>query len=322
MRIALILLLCLLFNGSANAFQHARDQLRIVGSSTLYPFITIAAEKFGKISGHTPVVEATGTGGGFRLLCSGNSLHYPDIVNASRPIKPSELALCKKNSVNHLKEITIGYDGIVVAESIDGALTNLNQQQLFLALAKKVPSKGEMIDNPYQRWQQIDSSLPDHKIEVYGPSFTSGTRDAFIELVMHEFCDASAEMLAIVPNKKERLAVCSILREDGNYIEMSENDNLIIQKLLHNNASLGIISFSLLSENPKIKPIAIDHILPTAISIINKKYPLARPLFLYINLDHLKQLPSLANFINEVTGSNAIGKNGYLTQKGLLPIAK
>ena len=322
MRIALIILLWLLFNSYANAVGPDREQLRIVGSSTLYPFITIAAEKFGKISGHTPVVEATGTGGGIRLLCSGNSLHYPDIVNASRVIKPSELALCKKNSVNNIKEITIGYDGIVIAESINALPISLNQQQLFLALAKKVPSKGVMIDNPYQRWQQIDPSLPDHKIEVYGPSFTSGTRDAFIELVMHKFCNASAEMLAIFPNKKERLAVCSILREDGNYIEMPENDNLIIQKLLHNDSSLGIISFSLLTENPKIKPVAINKILPTVNSIISKKYPLARPLFLYVNLDHLKQLPSLANFINEITSSNAIGKDGYLTQKGLLPVAK
>ncbi len=299
MRIILIIPL-LFFSFLAQA---SREQLRIVGSSTLYPFITITAERFGKLSGHTPVVEATGTGGGLHLFCSGNSLKYPDIVNASREIKPSEQTLCKKNGVSNIKEIMIGYDGIVIAESIEATNLNFSKKELFLALAKKIPQNGKLVDNFYRTWKEINPKLPDTKIEVYGPSFTSGTRDAFIELVMHDFCNSPG---------------CKEIREDGAYIEMPENDNLIIHKLLRNKQALGIISFSLLAENSKIKAATIHNILPTKESIINEKYPLARPLFIYVNEDHLKLLPSLAEFITELTSSRSLGPNGYLTQKGLL----
>lgn len=312
-----IILLLLLF---ISDFALAREQLRIVGSSTLYPFVTIASERFGKISGHTPVVEATGTGGGFYLLCSGNSLHYPDIVNASRKIKKSEQDLCKKNGVNSVEEIIIGHDGIILAQSIDAIEMNLTKKQLFLALAKEIPSNGKMILNPYINWQQIDQDLPDLKIEVYGPSFTSGTRDAFVELVMHKFCESSDEIKDIFNDNNEMINSCSTLREDGIYIEMSENDNLIVQKLLYNKKALGIISFSLLSENPKVKAASIEGIIPTVDSITSMQYLISRPLFLYINLDHLKYLPSISKFIEEITSKKAVGEDGYLTQKGLLSV--
>ena len=290
-----ISILLLLFAFSAQA----RDEIRIVGSSTLYPFVTIAAEKFGKISGHTPVVEATGTGGGFHLFCAGSSLHYPDIVNASRQMKLSEKKLCQKNGVNNVKEIMLGYDGIIIAQSTNAENVNFTKEQLFMALTKKIFLNGKMIENPYQKWQEIAPQLPTSKIEVYGPSFTSGTRDAFIELVMQKFGS-------------------NMIREDGRYIEMSENDNLIIQKLLHNDAAFGIISFSLLAENPKIKAATIANITPNNETIVNGKYPLARPLYIYVNLDHFKELPILKEFIAEVTSSRSLGENGYLTQKGLL----
>jgi phosphate transport system substrate-binding protein len=296
MRILIITLL--LFSISVQA----REQLRIVGSSTLYPFITIAAERFGKKYGHTPVVEATGTGGGIHLICSGDALRYPDIVNASRKIKPSEIALCKKNGVS-LQEIMLGYDGIIVAQSTKAKKVSLTREQLFLALAKKIPYQERMIDNHYHTWKDIDPKLPNSKIEVYGPSFTSGTRDAFIELVMNEFCDGIG---------------CKEMRNDGHYIEMPENDNLIIHKLLHNTNALGIISFSLLEENAQIKAMRINDVAPSKNNIINGKYPLARPLFIYVNNDHNQALPDLPRFIKELTGANSIGENGYLTQKGLL----
>ena len=295
----LIIIIALLFSFNAQA----RSQLRIVGSSTLYPFVTIAAEKFGKASGHTPVVEATGTGGGFLFLCSGNSLRYPDIVNASRAIKPSEQALCQKNNVLNIKEITLGYDGIVIAQSKGAKNLNLSKQELYLALAKKVNRDGKLVDNFYITWRDINPKLPKNKIEIYGPSFNSGTRDALIELVMHEFCESDE---------------CKEIREDGAYIEMPENDNLIIHKLLYNKKALGIMSFSLLNENTKIKPISIDNIIPTEISIIDEEYPLERPLFIYVNEDHIKLLPDLEKFITHLTSSNSIGPNGYLTKKGLL----
>ena len=274
-----------------------REQIRIVGSSTLYPFITIAAEKFGKNSGHTPVVEATGTGGGFHLFCSGNSLHYPDIVNASRKIKPSEERLCKKNNVNNLQEILIGYDAVIMAQGKEGLDLKLTQEELFLALAKKIPHNGKIIPNFYQTWQEINPSLPNSKIEVYGPSFTSGTRDSFVELVMNGFCKSSAKMNQLIPDKKELLAACSVIREDGAYIEMPENDNLIIHKLLHNKFALGIVSFSLLAENSKIKALPLNDIIPSKNSIITGEYLISRPLFIYVNKDHLKALPSLNGFV-------------------------
>lgn len=296
-----IILSILMISFSAQAQE--RQQIRIVGSSTLYPFITIAAEKFGKLSGHTPVVEATGTGGGFHLFCSGNSIHYPDIVNASRAMKLSEQNLCAKNGVSNIKEIILGFDGIVIAQSRNAKTINLTKEELFLALAKKIPVNNLLVDNFYTSWKQINPKLPNTKIEVYGPSFNSGTRDAFIELIMHKFCNKGS---------------CKEIREDGHYIEMPENDNLVIHKLVNNKKALGIISFSLLSENSKIKPVIIDNVLPTKETIINEKYSLARPLLIYVNIDHEKLLPNLNNFINLITSSNSLGPNGYLTRKGLL----
>ena len=195
---------------------------------------------------------------------------------------------------------------------------DLSLKQLFLSMVKQVPLNGKMIDNPYRTWKDIDPHLPDHRIEIYGPSFTSGTRDAFIELVMHKFCETSEEMLKIIPNKKKRLAACSSIREDGIYIDMSENYNLIIQKLLNNSQALGIISFSLLKENPKVQAAQIAHMDPSKLSITNGEYSLSRPLFLYINLDHQKYLPDLERFIQYITSPLALGEDGYLTQKGLL----
>ena len=296
----------------------AREQLRIVGSATLYPFITIVAEKFGKISGHTPVVESTGTGGGFRLFCSGSSLNYPDIVNASRVMKPSEKALCKKNSVNNIKKITIGYDGIVIAQSSESQEMNLTNELLFLALAKKVPVNGEMVDNPYKTWKDINSNLPNHKIEIYGPSSTSGTRDAFIELAMQKFCKSSNKINKIITDKKTRLATCSAIREDGYYIEMPENYNLIIKKLIANKYALGVLSMMLLEDDPQIRAAKISNVSPDKASIINGEYPLVRPLFLYINMDHVKKIPSLAGFVNYLTDPIVLGPEGYLTKKGLI----
>jgi phosphate transport system substrate-binding protein len=295
------LLICLFLVLSFNAL--AREQIRIVGSSTLYPFITIAAEKFGSTYGYTPVVEAIGTGGGIKLFCSGDSLDYPDIVNASRIMKKSEKALCKKNNVTNIKEIMIGYDGIILAGAKNSKIINLTKYQLFLALAKKNPQ--EMRDNPYYSWKDIDPNLPDSKIEIYGPSFTSGTRDALIELVMDEFCKSN---------------LCKEIRDDGHYIEMPENDNLIIHKLTNNNKALGIISFSLLNENIKIKAIKINNVIPSKSNIISRNYPLSRPLFIYVNQNHMKIMPDIELFINELTSPDSIGVNGYLTHKGLLTL--
>lgn len=291
----------LLFLLSISAY--AREQIRIVGSSTLYPFITISSERFGKNSGLTPVVEATGTGGGFHLFCSGKSLHYPDIVNASRKMKESEKLFCKKNGIVNIRELVIGYDGIVLAMSQGGKINNLTKKELFLALAKKIPSDNDLINNPYTTWKQINPRFPNTKIEIYGPSFTSGTREALIELVMNEFCNKPG---------------CREIREDDHYIDMPENDNVIIHKLSYNKKAVGIISYSLLKENSNTKGIKIDGFLPTKMNIINEQYPLSRALFIYVNNDHIKYIPKIENFIQEIINENTIGPQGYLTKKGLI----
>lgn len=291
-----------------SSFSYAREQIRIVGSSTLYPFITVSSERFGKVSGgRTPVVEATGTGGGFHLFCSGNSMRYPDMVNASRKMKDSERLLCKKNGISNITELVLGYDGIILAVALGGKINNLTKKELFLALAKKIPSEKGFIMNPYTSWMQINERLPNTKIEIYGPSFNSGTRETIIELVMNEFCNSHE---------------CKEIREDDHYIDMPENDNVIVHKLAYNKKAIGIISYSLLKENSNIKGIKIDGFLPTKTNIVNEQYPLSRALFVYVNNDHIKNLPEIEDFIQEITSENTIGSNGYLTKKGLITKSK
>lgn len=282
----------------------ARDYIRIVGSSTLYPFVTIAAERFGKTANHTPVVEATGTGAGFHLFCLGISLKYPDIVNASRPIRDSERNLCHNNGVNNIDYFILGYDGIVLAQGKKAKKISLSKHDIFLAIAKKITIDGKILDNPYKSWKEVNPSLPNYKIEIYGPSFNSGTRDSLIELIMDEFCQHDIS--------------CKEIREDGAYIEMPENDNLITHKLTLNRKAIGIISFNMLKENSKIKAIEIDSVEPSQKNIVSSLYPLARPLFLYYNKDHINSIPQIKNFIEEIRSTRAIGQEGYLTQKGLL----
>lgn len=275
----------------------AQEHIRIVGSATLYPFVTVIAEKFGKISGSTPIVEATGTGGGFKLFCSNNA----DIVNASREMRNSEKILCEQNSVKNIEKFILGYDAIVLAQNKEGALANLTLEQIYLAIAKTILLDGKEVLNPYKTWRDINPQLPDQKIEIYGPSFASGTRDSFVEMVMLKTCPASIED-------------CSAIREDGHYIDMSENYNLIIQKLIHNPKAVGILSYSFLKENPQIDAINIANTAATKNSIASREYPLSRPLFLYINLDH----KNLSNFVEYIKTPGVSGENGYLSSKGLV----
>jgi len=236
----------------------ARDQIRIVGSSTVFPFSTAVAEQFGKTGKFkTPVVESTGTGGGFKLFCAGAGEDSPDISNASRAIKDSEVETCKKNGVTEITEIKIGYDGIVIANSKSGPQFNLTVEQVWKALAKQVPVDGKLVDNPNKTWAQIDSSFPNEKIEVYGPPPTSGTRDAFVELVMDKGCETFPAIAALDADAKK--AACQQMREDGAYIDAGENDNLIVQKLEANPAAVGIFGYSFLEENQsKIKGASIE----------------------------------------------------------------
>lgn len=302
----------------------ARDQIRIAGSSTVYPFTTTVAERFGKTTKFkTPVVESTGTGGGFKLFCQGPGVDTTDINDASRAIKKSEVEGCAKNGVKGITEIKIGYDGIVIANSKKSPKMKLTRRQLFLALAKVVPDgKGKLIPNPYKKWSDIDPSLPDNRIEVLGPPPTSGTRDAFDELGLEGGCKTFPEIATIKKtDKKKYKAVCQGIREDGAYIEAGENDVLIVRKLEANPKAFGVFGFSFLDQNAdKIQGSIIDGVADSFENIASGKYPLSRPLFIYVKLAHVGVIPGIKEFVKEYSSERAWGPDGYLVDKGLIPM--
>ncbi len=299
----------------------ARDQLHIVGSSTVYPFATAVAEALAKQSVvKSPTIESTGTGGGFELFCQGPGEETPDITGASRKIKDSEIETCAKNGVDTITEVPIGYDGIVIANSKDGPSFGLTRTQLFLALAKNVPQSGALVPNPYRAWNEIDPSLPAENIEVLGPPATSGTRDAFIELVMAKGCENFPEIGALQGDA--RITACQQIREDGAYVESGENDALIVQKLQTNPALVGIFGYSFMVENAgTIKGATIEGVAPTYETISSKQYPMARDLFMYVKDAHRTQVPIVDSFVRELVSERAIGSKGYLVGEGLVPFA-
>jgi phosphate transport system substrate-binding protein len=281
-----------------------RKHIQVVGSSTVYPFASVIAETFGRDTEFkTPIIESTGTGGGFKLFCSGVGFDFPDFSNASRKIEESEIKRCQENGVNGIVEIKIGYDGIVLANAVNGKKFNLTKEQIFLALRE---------GSKYQKWNEIDPSLPNTKITVYGPPTSSGTRDAFVELVMEEPC----KKLTNLSKKK-----CGVIRSDGHFIEAGENDNLIVQKLIHDEDALGIFGFSFLEENHSvIKSAMINNVEPSFNSIISGGYKVSRPLFIYFKKEHLNLVPGVKEFAQEIVSKNTIGSDGYLLQKGLIPL--
>ncbi len=300
----------------------AGEQIHIVGSSTVYPFVTAAAEAFGGATDFkTPIVEETGTGGGFKLFCSGVDDDTPDMANASRAIKPGEKELCAKSGVKDLTEIKIGYDGIVLANSKNAAQYALTKAQIFMALAKKIPVKGVLVDNPNKTWKDVDAALPDKKIEVYGPPPTSGTRDAFVELVMEPVCKDMPEFKAVFSDEKARASACHLIREDGAWIDAGENDNIIIQKLKSNADALGIFGFSFLDQNiDAVQGSKIDGHDPTFENIASAAYTVSRSLFVYVKNAHVKMTPGIKEFLKELVSNGAAGETGYMTDKGLIPL--
>jgi phosphate transport system substrate-binding protein len=302
----------------------ARDQIRIVGSSTVYPFTTTVAENFGKATGNkTPVVESTGTGGGVKLFCAGAGDDTPDFVNASRPLKKAEFETCQTNGVTDIVELKIGFDGLTVANAAAGPDAAFTKQQIFMALAKQVPDKdGKLVDNPYTKWSDIDPSLPSEKIEVLGPPPTSGTRDSFAELVLEK----GAEKFPVLADLKKAdakayEAVWKSIRTDGAYVEAGENDNLIVQKLEANPTAFGVFGYSFLEANKgKIKPAKVEGEIPTFDSISSGTYKVSRPLFIYVKKQHIGQVTGMEQFIAEYISDKAIGEEGYLSDKGLIPL--
>ena len=343
--IAVAALSAMTLSGVANAAT-ARDYISIVGSSTVYPFATVVAEQFGKTTKFkTPKVESTGSGGGLKLFCAGVGVEHPDITNASRRIKTSEQEMCAKNGIDEIVEMKVGYDGIVLANAKSAAKMELTRKDIFLALAKQVPgADGKLIDNPYQTWKDVNPALPATKIEVLGPPPTSGTRDAFVELAMEGGAKKFADLKALrgakgddvktymaklgIPesayNKKGKSvfkAVAHAIREDGAFIEAGENDNLIIQKLAANPKALGIFGFSFLDQNAdKVQGSIVDGSEPTFEAISAGDYPVSRSLWFYVKKAHVGKVPGIAEYLAEFSSEKAWGDEGYLTDKGLIPM--
>jgi phosphate transport system substrate-binding protein len=307
----------------ANGSGGGRDTIRIVGSSTVYPFSAAVAERFGRAGHKTPVIESTGTGGGIKLFCAGVGVEHPDIANASRAMKSSESELCTQNGVGAVVEVPIGYDGIVVATARKGSQLSLTRRQLFLALAKEVPTgEGQLAANPHATWRDVDPALPAAKIEVYGPPPTSGTRDAFVELVMQEGCKTFDWIAALEKSDEDRFKqICHGVREDGAYVEAGENDNLIVQKLEANPTAAGIFGYSFLEENrDQVHGAVIEGVEPTFARIAALEYPVSRPLYIYVKRAHVGVIPGIQEYVAELVGDAAIGPDGYLTQMGLIPL--
>ena len=314
-----------LFTAGAASAQSARDYIYIVGSSTVYPFSTVVAERFGRgTEFKTPKVESTGSGGGIKLFCDGVGVDFPDITNSSRAIKKSEVEACAANGVTEIIEVKIGYDGIVFANAVSGAEVSLSRKDIFLALAKQVPTEtdGDLIDNPYETWSDVNPQLPDIRIEVLGPPPTSGTRDAFVELAMEGGCRAFPWIDALRSSDNNRyLSICHTIREDGAFIEAGENDNLIVQKLEANPDAFGIFGFSFLDQNAeKVKGAPVDGVKPTFDAIADGDYPVSRPLYFYAKKAHVDVIPGLRGFLSEFTSERAWGEEGYLSDRGLIPM--
>ena len=312
--------------GSVAYAASARDYISIVGSSTVYPFATVVVEQFGKTSKFkTPKVESTGSGGGLKLFCAGVGVEHPDITNASRRIKKSEFETCQKNGVKEIVEVKIGYDGIAMANSKKAKPMELTLRDVFLALAKEVPDPSgaeKLVANPYKTWKDVNPKLPATKIEVLGPPPTSGTRDAFAELAMEGGCKTFDWIKAMKKqDKKAYKKVCHTIREDGAYVEAGENDNLIVQKLDTNPVALGVFGFSFLDQNrDKVQGSSINGVKPEFETIADGQYPVSRPLFFYVKKAHIGVIPGIQEFLAEFTSGKAWGEEGYLSDRGLIPM--
>jgi phosphate transport system substrate-binding protein len=308
----------------ATGAAEARDQIRIVGSSTVFPFSTAVAERFGKTTDFkTPVVESTGSGGGLKLFCAGVGVGHPDVANSSRRIKASEVEMCAGNSVAEIVEVKIGYDGIVIANSRKATQYELTLRDLFLALAKDVPDgDGKLVPNPYRTWKDVNPDLPDAKIEVLGPPPTSGTRDAFVELALEGGCMSFDFIKAMKKTDSNRFkAVCHTIREDGAYVEAGENDNLIVQKLEANPDALGVFGFSFLDQNSdKVQGSKVEGVDADFDEIADGNYPVSRPLYFYAKKAHVGVIPGMTEFLAEFTSDKAWSEDGYLADKGLIPM--
>ena len=299
-------------------------RIRIVGSSTVAPFSTTVAEQFGAISGHpAPIVETTGTGGGFKAFCRSVGASEPSIINASRQIKPAEVELCQRGGISEPVEVKIGFDGIVFANAKTAPDLNLTKAQIYTALAARLPDgEGGWYKNPYKNWNEIDPALPDMRILVSGPPPTSGTRDAFAEIAM-EGGAVSYPVLALLREQDldtfRRRA--HEIRNDGAWIDSGENDSSIINTLLRNEDAIGVLGYSFLEQNlDRIKGAQVDGVAPSFENIASRTYAVSRSLYFYVKRENIPLVPGLTDYVREFTREDAWGPDGYLVEKGLIPL--
>lgn len=310
---------------------HARDEIRIVGSSTVFPYTQAVAEQFANLTGAaSPIVESTGTGGGMKIFCGGIGEGHPDITGASRAMKKSEFDLCVQNGVTDISEALIGFDGLSLAVSRKSdKVWDLTLVDIYNALAAQTEVNGEWADNPYKTWNEVNPDLPAVAILAYGPPPTSGTRDAFVELAMHEGC----EHLPYVQGLKGSLEKdaykdwvkqnCSRMRQDGPFVEAGENDNLIVQRLDADANALGIFGYSFLFENlDKLQGVNIEGVEPSTDTIADKSYPISRPLYFYVKNAHRGVIPNLNEFLEEYMSDEALEEDGYLAERGLVALSE
>lgn len=307
----------------ATSCDQARTRIEIVGSSTVFPFASIVAEQFSALTNYdTPKVEANGTGGGIAIFCHGNDISSPEIANASRRIKKSEFDACEKAGVHSIVELKIGYDGIVLASAKTGQKLNLSRAQIFLALAKQIPIDGKLVANPNHFWSDIDEALPHQEIDIMGPPPTSGTRDAFAELIMEKGAREIPYLDAFHESDKDLFkTVATTIREDGVWKDMGENDNLIVQALVRNPLQLGVFGFAFFEENAdRIQVANIENIAPTTQSISSGEYSASRSLYIYAKKQHIGMIPGLQDYLLEFVSRRAAGMNGYLGSRGMIPL--
>lgn len=303
-----------------------RENIHVVGSSTVFPFAKVVADRFAKTTKFRgPNIEATGTGGGFKIFCQGLGAGSPDIVNASRRMMRSEFDECVRNGVHHIVELPIGYDGVVLVNSLKAPEFKLSQKALFLALAKRVPDPDNasvLIDNPYQYWSDINPLLPKRRIVVYGPPPSSGTRDSLLDMAIEPGCRAFPDLALLeVSSWQAFRKVCHVLRGGPEFIEAGEQDNVLIELVVSNSDALGILGFNYLDQNlHRVKSAVVSGIEPTYDNIHDHLYPISRPLYFYIKKAHVGRIPGIRQFLAEFTSERAWGDEGYLRDKGLVPL--
>jgi phosphate transport system substrate-binding protein len=303
------------------AVAQTRDTIQIAGSSTVLPFSSIVAEEFGQAMRNfkTPVVGSGGTGGGFRQFCQGVGTSTIDIANASRAITKAEQDSCTANGVKQVIEVKFGFDGIVFASRADKAEFKLEPKHVFNAMAAKVERGGQLVDNPYTKWSEIDPSLPNQEITLVIPASNHGTREVFEERVVTPGCKASPVIAALAADPQK--AACLGMRKDGRVIEVAGDYTETLARLNAQADAVGVFGLSFYDQNrDKLRVATVNGIVPTLQTVSEGKYPVSRPLYFYVKGEHIGTVPGLQQFAEYFLSDGMAGATGRLVDAGLIPM--